>query len=711
MNKIIIILTLIFSISTSYGYEEAARIGSCNYSSDTNIQSIVEDAQECIETELDKSTEQNDLNLQVLDELPNDLKEANDFLMYFNVTILAFVLGFKLYESLNPKIREKKQKKLIDTIVRVVLALLFFTTIVNTDMSEDVLGSGYKVIQKNILLPSEVHNKLKEQSTVEKQRAIDANKSVIASKILGVARGMVNTEMCAISYRTEAMSSFGQNDIIVDIPIIDRPNDYVPERIETSVPLLDCISEFEELNKHKTISDLDNRMLSSASVAHCSNLFDGNLIDCGSQYFHGDSALVPTLLNEYAIKMSDLTNTFHEVKCKELEAKGLDQAEYKTFCRDYDEIGILYIDTESAPSLEEFDSLFSEIVEQFILDYSAILESEIMIENQTQADSELYLTSLFDQAILTMTVDSKDEGYASAINNRLIEITSSAPHKVDFDSGSHIGDDVTHYNHIESVDDYFTYLNSQIQPFFDDANSFASQMLRDYEWVSNPEILNGYYRGDDYVVHSNVITSLQNHKTTTFVAGTILKISASYMKQKLEDEGKPTDKVSKIETLGVLLIFITFMEYIILIALFTIIFAMWFPMLASKVIRMFIKFFAVFYAKFETVSLADEVNELYFNASTISASIILPVMGTSIFAALMKEILDNIWILNSYDNIFTAVTYLWIHVILQFVYAIVFITLIYITFNHINSKQKSEYKNLGEDPKSMMNKSRRFLGV
>ncbi|MEZ9804613.1 hypothetical protein AB4264_25505, partial [Vibrio sp. 10N.261.55.B8] len=67
--------------------------------------------------------------------------------------------------------------------------------------------------------------------------------------------------------------------------------------------------------------------------------------------------------------------------------------------------------------------------------------------------------------------------------------------------------------------------------------------------------------------------------------------------------------------------------------------------------------------------------------------------------------------LNSYDNIFTVVTYLWIGVILQFVYAIVFITLIYITFNHINSKQKSEYKNLGEDPKSMMNKSRRFLRV
>ncbi|SGY95129.1 hypothetical protein [Moritella viscosa] len=710
MNKIIIILTLLFSIST-YAYKDAARIGSCNYSSDTNIQSIVEDAQDCIETELNKNTEQNELNFQVLDELPSDLKAANDFLMYFNVVILSFVLAFKLYETLNPKIRERKQKKLIDTLIRGVLALLFFTTVTNTDMSEDVLGRGYKVIQKNTLLSLEVNNKLKEQSTIAKQRAIDANKSTIANKILGVARGMVNTEMCSISYNTEAMSSFGQNDIIVDIPIMYRSKDYVPERIETSVPLLDCISEFEERNKHKTISDLGNRMLSSAAVAHCSNLFDGNMVDCSSQYFHGKSPLVPTLLNEYSKQISELTKTFHEIKCKELQDKDLEQNEYKTYCRDYDELGIFYIDTESVPTLGEFETMFSHIVEEFVLDYSAILESELMIVNQPQADSELYLTSLFDQAIKTMTVDNKDEGYTSAINDRLIEITSSAPHKVNFNSGSHTGDDVTHYNHIESVDDYFAYLNTQIQPFFDNANSFASQMLRDYTWVTDPKLFNGMYKGEDYVVYSNVITSLQNHKATTFVAGTILKVSASSVKQKLINEGKPIKKVAKIETLGVLLIFVSFMEYIILIVLFTIIFAMWFPMLASKIIRVFIKFFAVFYAKFETVSLGDEVNELYINASTIPASIILPIAGTSIFTAIMQEIIDNIWILNTYNNIFTAISLLWIYVVLQFVYAIVFIFLIYITFNHFNSKQKSEYKNIGEDPKSMMQKSRKFLGV
>ncbi|CAK2014358.1 conserved membrane hypothetical protein [Vibrio crassostreae] len=712
MNKIIIILTLLLSMNLSHAerFGDSARIDSCNYSSDSNIKSIVEDAQECLETELSKETENNALNSQILEDVPSDLKKAFDFMMYFNAAILAFLIGFRLYESLNPKVRGHKSKKIIDTIIRASLMFGFATIVSDIEISKKVINTGYVGIEKNIILPLEVYNKVKQQSDIAKQRAIEANQSTIANKIIGVTRSMVNTKMCVTAYETKKMSSYGQNDIIVDIPIIDRPKDYVPERIEISDPLLDCISEFEEMNKHKTISDLGNRMLSSASVAYCSNLFDGNLIDCGSQYFHGDSALVPTLLNEYAIKISDLTNTFHEVKCKELEDKGLEQTEYKTFCRDYDDFGILYIDTESAPSLEEFETSFSELVEEFVLDYSAILESEIMIKNLPQSDSELYLTSLFDQALTTMKVENQDDGYTSSINERLGEINSTKPTKSSFYNGSDTDDEITHYNHIESTDDYFTYLNSQIQPFFDDATSFASQMLKDYAWVTDPKLLNGYYNGEDYVVFPNVIASLQNNKATIFALGTGIKFSTSYLKQKFKDQGKPLDKISKLETLGVLMIFISFLEPILLIVLFSIIFSMWFPMLASKVIRIFIKFFSVFYAKFETVSLADEVNELWFNASTISASIILPIVGTSIFAVLMQEILDNIWILTNNYNLLTAITYLWIHVVLQFIYAFVFIWLIYFTINKFNTKQKSEYKNIDKDPKSYAQTAKKLLG-
>lgn len=698
MNKIIIILTLLLSMNLSHAerFGDSARIDSCNYSSDSNIKSIVEDAQECLETELSKETENNALNSQILEDVPSDLKKAFDFMMYFNAAIISFLIGFRLYESLNPKVRGHKSKKIIDTIIRASLMFGFATIVSDIEISKKVINTGYVGIQKNIILPLEVYNKVKQQSDIAKQRAIEANQSTIANKIIGVTRSMVNTNMCVTAYETETMSSYSQNDI----------NDgYVSDA------LLDCISDFESTNNHKSISDLGNRMLSSAAVAHCSILYGGNMVDCGSQYSFGDSNLVPTLLDTYSSKVSQLTNSFRVIQCKELQDKGLDQNEFKTYCRQYDENGLSYIDTESALTLEEFQTSFSELIEEFVLDYSAILESEIMIKNLPQSDSELYLTSLFDQALRTMKVENRDDGYTSSINERLGEITSTAPTKSSFYNGSDTDDEITHYNHIESTDDYFTHLNSQIQPFFDDATSFASQMLRDYAWVTDPKLLNGYYNGEDYVVFPNVIASLQNNKATIFALGTGIKFSTSYLKQKFKDQGKPIDKISKLETLGVLLIFISFLEPILLIVLFSIIFSMWFPMFASKIIRIFIKFFSVFYAKFETVSLADEVNELWFNASTISASILLPIAGTSIFAVLMQEILDNIWILTNNYNLLTAITYLWIYVVLQFIYAFVFIWLIYFTINKFNTKQKSEYKNIDKDPKSYANKAQKLLGM
>lgn len=705
----ILIFTICFTANVG-ALEQDLMIGECNYSTQSNnsIRSSVKDNSECLKASLEQETLQNNLNKNIYGDVPEKLKSSYDSIKPYMGGLLVLIIIWKLISFQNEKNREDSKKEHTNLLFKFSIFSLAVMALSELEILEDQMDKGLNVILHNQLLPLAVNNQLLEQSEAVKQTAIEANREIISDKIVEMSQSMFDSEMCSISYITKSMTSYNLDDL-----------KYISD------PLLNCIEEYKSENADKTLFERNNRMLQSSAIEHCSHVSkSSHIVDCGQQYSHSENSDTDNVINKYSIEMAKLANQFHAVNCMDLKVS--DKNNYETYCRDFKDDEFSLINTDN--TIDDFDSLFSSTIESFITEYSAVLKIEMAnsIEKlklakekrrQHQRDKKVtkeimknnLMNSVFDQALLAMTVQNKNEDYSGIIKDAINNLQFTTPSRRDLETGRYIEDNISDYSVVETVDDYFSYLNNSSKQFFEDANDYVSNLLRQYVWIEDPKLSIGSYTDasgkKEYKVSSNVIASLQENSTSFLIVGTTIKVSVAVAKKFY----KNMKGLGTADLIGSILIFLSFAPEILTYVFLGIAYSLTISVIIVSLIMLSIKVLTSYFLKIDVVYLGDEINEFYFKIQNITLSIIIPIAGVSMFGAITQVLIDNIEPLNSGYKSILALMNLSTYLFVIIMYLILQAYLMFWTYNYLSSKTESKFERINDNPKSLVKKGKKIL--
>ncbi|MBH0073984.1 hypothetical protein I6F48_00200 [Pseudoalteromonas sp. SWYJ118] len=688
----ILIFTLLFSFS-ALSMEKDLTIGECNYSyqASKNLKVSVEENSKCLTGALEKKTEQNNKNKKTFSDASGKLKSSYDTIKPYMGGLLTLLLLYKLIQFLSPENRERAKQGGTDVLFKVSLFSLAVMIMSEVELIQDISDKGLNTIFHNMILPLAVNNHIKEQSDTVKQHAVEANRTIITEKIVQMSQSMFESEICAISYKANLMTSYS----LKDLEVIDAN------------PVLLCMDNYKAKNSSKSITEMDNRMLLSSAINHCSQVSESShLIDCGKQYSLGFSQGINSTINKYSIEIARLANEFHAVNCNILKNKNKNN--YETYCRDYTNGDFSLIETDK--TLGDFDTHFNFTIESFVTDYSNIIKREMELIQKIVKEGKM--ASAYDQAVEAMTIPNRDEEYGKIIKDRVNELQFISPYRRDFETGRHLQSLVTDLKVIESVDDYFSYLNHSSLSSFENANNFASNLLRQFTWITDPEKLIGEYSdslNEEFKINSDVLLAIQENKASFLAVGTITKISVAIAKRAFKKQGKPLGKLTMIDTIGSICIFLSFYKEVLTVTFISIGYALFLPTIITALILISLKFLSSLFLKVDIIYLGDEINDIYFNIQNISLSLLIPIVGTSLFANVIQHLIDNVDILNNGYQSILAILNLTVYLIVCLGLLAVQIYLMFWTYNYINSKSKSKSENIKDNPKTFALKGKKIL--
>lgn len=710
----ILILTLCFTANVG-ALEQDLTIGECNYSiqSNTSIRSSVKDNSKCLKASLEQETLQNNLNKNIYGDVPEKLKSSYDSIKPFMGFLLALIIIWKLISFQNERNREDSKKEHTNLLFKFSIFSLAVMALSELEILQEQMDKGLDVIVHNQILPLAVNNQLLEQSEAVKQHAIEANRTIISDKIIEMSQSMFDSEMCSISYKTKSMTFYNLDDL-----------EYVSD------PLLNCIEEYKSKNSNKILFERDNRMLQASAIENCSHVSkSSHIIDCGQQYSHGNNIEINNVINKYSIEMAKLANQFHAVNCMDLKVS--DKNNYETYCRDFKDDEFSLINTDK--TIDDFDSLFSSTIESFITEYSAVLKiymansieklklaKEKRRQHQRDKDAENnkftkekmknnLMNSVFDQALLAMTVQNKNEDYSSIIKNAVNNLQATSPSRRDLETGRYLEDNITDYSVVETVDDYFSYLNNASQPFFEDANDYVSNLLRQYAWIEDPKLTIGSYTDStgkkEYKISSNVIASLQENSSSFLIVGTTIKVSVAVAKKFYRDmKGLATADLT-----GSILIFLSFAPEILIYVFLGIAYSLTISVIIVSLIMLSIKVLTSYFLKIDVVYLGDEINEFYFKIQNITLAIIIPIAGVSMFGSITQVLIDHIELLNTGYKSILALMNLSVYLFVILSNLVLQAYLMFWTYNYLSSKTESKFERINDNPKSLVKKGKKML--
>jgi hypothetical protein len=688
----ILIFTLLFSFS-ALAMEKDLTIGECNYShqASKNLKVSVEENSKCLTEALAKKTEQNNKNKKTFSDASGKLKSSYDTIKPYMGGLLTLLLLYKLIQFLSPENRERAKQGGTDVLFKVSLFSLAVMIMSEVELIQDISDKGLNTVFHNMILPLAVNNHIKEQSDTVKQHAVESNRTIITEKIVDMSQSMFESEICAISYKTNLMTSYSLKDL----------------KVVEANPVLRCIDDYKSKNSNKSITEMDNRMLLSSAINHCSQVSESShLIDCGKQYSLGSSQDVTSVINKHSIRMAQLANEFHAVNC--LILKGNNQNNYETYCRDYNNGDFSLIETNK--TLSDFDTNFNSIVESFVSDYSRVLKNEMELKQKIVREG--IMTSAYDQALEAMTITNRDEDYGTIIKDRVNELQFISPYRRDFETGRHLQSAVTDLKVIESVDDYFSYLNHSSLSYFENSNNFVSNLLRQFTWITDPKRLIGEYTdslNEEFKINADVLLAIQENRASFLAVGTTIKISVAMAKRALKKQGKPLGKLTMIDTIGSICIFLSFYKEILTVTFISIGYALFLPTIITALILISLKLLSSIFLKIDIIYLGDEINDIYFNIQNISLSLLIPIVGTSLFSNVIQHLIDNIEMLNDGYQSILAILNLTVYLIVCLGLLAVQIFLMFWTYNHINAKSKSKSENIKDNPKTLALKGKKIL--
>lgn len=483
MKKILTTITILLTLFSMFSFADSPSpdktYDECHIDSN-RISEIRKQTNDCVTEELSKDTKQGNLLRRLT--TPDDFSETQKTIMFF-VGLAAIALIVKVVHSLVKATSNESFKEMTQNKSKTVFTSIIVIFIVSIITSESSLKSSHRLINDSLWsMPLNMYTSLvyiKEKINPVLNTTISASKSQIQDKVLSFNSAIVDTQLCAISYKQELISYHNTKKLKNEF---DKLN---------SVDEIVCIDEFVTDNSSKSYQDLGNTTLLSSAIRHCSQKFGVFYQDCGGYKLEADLQPLNKAFEASIEQTVAFTNEYVGMTCKaSLEA---DKEGNEAFCLEYKNGSVKPLDSDL--TMEDIYPLFNKInIEAAEKVSSALIGTESQQGLKLKdIESNTKLLSIIDLTTRFFSSGDRSKQYQTLITNELSKISITESKTKMLDNGYNVKEKSLDDMVILDAEDYFFKINGEIRILFDSSSLSRSAINDSFNFLSDYKLAFGNY--------------------------------------------------------------------------------------------------------------------------------------------------------------------------------------------------------------------------
>ncbi|WP_224067772.1 hypothetical protein [Vibrio penaeicida] len=630
MQKILYTFLLILTLSTSvsFAYEKDKTFEECGIQGN-DISEIRKQSEDCVNHELSQNTRQGDLMRRVIS--PADYSATVEWIVYLLTGFASLMIFSKLYTVYKLQSQDLQNEQNIQKS-KMIFSLVIVLTLATIITSERGLQAAVRVMNDTFLgipmktLVSMIH--VKETFNPVVDSTIEASMSQVQEKALRFNSDVVNTEICAISYKQDLASIYSTKELMKGTRVQDDHDE------------LNCIDDYIQANASKSFAEIGNTTLLSAAVRECSVQFGVVYKDCGG--FRLDSSVqgLNKAFEENISEMVKFTNEYISMTCE--KAFEEDKEANGSYCLNYK--NRKFEQFSSPLTMNDIYPLFNQMNVQAAERIKAALkgsdtESGIVLDD---VESETKILSYWNLLVRFFKTNHLKDEYQQAIDVELNNINKVLGSSRNLEKGYALKDREIDNIVILNANDFFTKINAEITVLFNSSSLVKSAMSDSLAFLKDYKLAFGQYTDgtatERFKTHFHILRTSDHYiETMALLMG--IKVSSKILAKEMPKSAVFWNGVNTISNIAIIALNL---EYIVMFFIFI----MFLGVLIMKILEHAVMFVLecgfLLVSKKEPEILLNRIIMIVQTLASMSYITILTLLRTTMFVSIVLMLFSYI---------------------------------------------------------------------
>ncbi|PJN44079.1 hypothetical protein [Vibrio parahaemolyticus] len=630
MQKILYTFLLLLTLSTSvsFAYEKDKTFEECGIEGN-NISEIRKQSEDCVSHELSQNTRQGDLMRRVIS--PSDYSATVEWILYLLTGFASLMIFSKLYTVYKLQSQDLQNEQNIQKS-KMIFSLVIVLTLATIITSERGLQAAVRVMNDTFLgipmktLVSMIH--VKETFNPVIDSTIEASMSQVQEKALRFNADVVNTEICAITYKQSLSSIYSTQELLEETLVQDTHDE------------LNCIDDYIQANASKSFAEIGNTTLLSAAVRECSVQYGVVYKDCGG--FKLDSSVegLNKAFEENINEMVKFTNEYISITCE--KAFEEDKEANGSYCLNYK--NRKFEQFSSPLAMNDIYPLFNQMNVQAAERIKAALkgsdtESGIVLDD---VESETKILSYWDLLVRFFKSNHLKDEYQQAIDVELNNINKVMGSSRNLENGYALKDREIDNIVILNANDFFTKINAEITVLFNSSSLVKSAMNDSLAFLKDYKLAFGQYTDgtatERLKTHFNILRTSDHYiETMALLMG--IKVSSKILAKEMPKSAVFWNGVNIISNIAIIALNL---EYIVMFFIFIMFLGVLIMKFLEHAVMFVLECGFLLVSKKEPEILLNRVIMIVQTLASMSYITILTLLRTTMFVSIVLMLFNYI---------------------------------------------------------------------